>query len=101
MIDSIESPYIHAAGGENFQPLVLENSHKGPVLVNFWSRKAGPCLRQYPLLDRVIHHYAGRVLLVNIDADAEVALTREYGVTSVPTLKLFRRGEVVETRHGY
>lgn len=101
MIDSVESPYIHAASAESFKALVLENSHKGPVLVNFWSRKAGPCLRQYPLLDKVIHQYAGRVLLINVDADAEVKITSEYGVNSVPTLKLFRREEVVETRHGY
>ena len=101
MIDSINSPYIHAATGENFKALVLENSFKGPVLVNFWSKKAGPCLRQYPILDQLIHFYDGRVLLVNIDADAEVVLTKEYGITSIPTLKLFRNENVVETLHGY
>jgi len=46
MIDTIESPYIHAAGDDNFQSLVLENSKADPVLVNFWTKNAGPCLRQ-------------------------------------------------------
>ncbi len=101
MIDSLESPYIQAASSETFNTLVLENSHKGPVLVNFWSRKAGPCLRQYPILDKLIHHYAGRLLLVNIDTETEVILTKEYGITSIPTLKLFRDGRVAETWHGY
>jgi putative thioredoxin len=101
MIETIESPYIHAGNRENFEQLVLRNSQQGPVLVNFWSRKAGPCLRQYPLLDKLVHAYDGRLLLVNVDVDAETAIAAEYGVASVPTLKLLRRREVVETLHGY
>lgn len=101
MIDSVNSPYIHAATADNFNSLVLENSHKGPVLVNFWSQNAGPCLRQYPLLDKIIHHYDGRVLLINIDTETEVIVTKQYGIASVPTLKLFRNEQVVETLHGY
>jgi len=101
MIETIDSPYIHAAIADNFKSLVLDNSSRGPVLVNFWSRKAGPCLRQYPVLDKLIHDYGGRILLVNIDTESEIVLTKEYGITSVPTLKLFRDGQVVETWHGY
>lgn len=101
MIDTLNSPYIHAAGADNFNALVLENSHKGPVLVYFWSKNAGPCLRQYPLLDEIIHHYDGRVLLINVDAEKEVVITKQYGIASVPTLKLFRNEAVVETLHGY
>lgn len=101
MIDTLESPYIVAATSGTFNALVLDNSNKGPVLVNFWSKKAGPCLRQYPILDQLIHRYEGRVLLVNVDADSEPAATKEYGISSVPTLKLFRHGKLVETWHGY
>jgi putative thioredoxin len=101
MIDAISSPYIHAANSENFKALVLDNSYKGPVLVNFWSRKAGPCLRQYPILDQLVHHYDGRLLLVNVDTEEEFIYTKEYAVTSVPLLKLFRHGQVVETWRGY
>jgi putative thioredoxin len=101
MIESIDSPYIIAATSNNFKPLVIENSRQGPVLVNFWSQKAGPSLRQYPILDQIVHHYDGRLLLINVDADTEVAITKEYGISSVPTLKLFRNEQVVETMHGY
>ncbi|VAW92622.1 hypothetical protein MNBD_GAMMA23-2448 [hydrothermal vent metagenome] len=101
MIDSIDSPYIHAANADNFKALVLANSNKGPVLVNFWSKKAGPCLRQYPVLDKIIHQFNGRMLLVNIDTEAEYKVGKEYSVTSVPTLKLFRNEKVIETLHGY
>lgn len=101
MIGSIDSPYIIEATSSNFKPLVLENSRQGPVLVNFWSKKAGPSLRQYPILDQVVHHYDGRLLLINVDADKETAIAREYGITSVPTLKLFRNETIVESMHGY
>lgn len=101
MIDSIDSPYIHVANADNFQALVLDNSNKGPVLVNFWSKKAGPCLRQYPILDKLIHQFDGRMLLVNIDTETEYKVSQKYSVTSVPTLKLFRDGQVIETLHGY
>lgn len=90
MVDSINSAYIHAANADNFQSLVIENSKRGPVLVNFWSKKAGPCLRQYPLLDKLVHDYKGRLLLINIDVDSELKITREVGITSVPSLKLYQ-----------
>jgi putative thioredoxin len=101
IINSLESPWIKAAGDENFVPMVLENSQQGPVLVNFWSKKAGPCMRQYPVLDKVIHQLEGKALLVNIDVQSERRVVAELGITSVPTLKLFHYGEVVETAHGY
>ncbi len=99
--DTLDSPYIHAAIRDDFAAMVLENSRTGPVLANFWSEKAGPCLRQYPILDKLVYHYGGRLLLVNIDADTEVEITKEYGIASVPTLKLFRHGQIIETLHGY
>ncbi len=101
MIDRISSPYIHAATANNFNSLVLENSQKGPVLVNFWAESADPCSRQYPLLDEIIHYYDGRVLLINVDTKKEVIITKQYGITSVPTLKLFRNENVAETLYGY
>lgn len=101
MTDPIDSPYIIEATTNNFKPLVLENSKQGPVLVNFWSRNAGPSLRQYPILDKLVHHYDGRLLLINVDTDKESAIKQEYGITSVPTLKLFRNEKIRETLHGY
>jgi len=101
MIETIESDFIHDGNSDNFLSLVIENSKSGPVLVNFWSRKAGPCLRQYPILDKLVHEYAGRLLLVNIDTEKEIAISKEYGIASVPTLKLFRFTEVARTLHGF
>ena len=101
MIESIDSPYILSANSNNFQQVVLENSKQGPVLVNFCSKQAVPCLHQYPILDQIIHHYDGRALLVNVDADTEATITTEYSIASVPTLMLFRNEAVVETMNGF
>ncbi len=96
-----ESRLIFDGSEDNFEALVLENSTKGPVLVNYWSPKAGPCLRLYPLLDKLVHEFRGKFLLVNVNTDEHRRVARDYGVTSLPTLKLFLHREVAETVHGY
>ena len=101
MNKTIDSPYILAATAQTFPSLVIENSLKGPVLVNFWSKKAGPCIRQYPILDKIIHHYNGCLLLINCDMESEPSIKREQNITSIPTLKLFHQQQVIETLHGY
>ncbi len=100
-ISQLDLPFILEGTRKNFNTLVLENSEKGPVLVNYWSPQAGPCLRLYPILDKLTHEFEGRLLLVNLNTDEHGMLAREYGVTSLPTLKLFRNRQVVETVHGY
>jgi len=92
--------FIFEATAENFPRLVLENSEKGPVLVNFWSPKAGPCMMLMPRLVRLADAYAGRFLLATLNTDQFGALARDRGVTSIPTTKVFRRGIVVDTLHG-
>lgn len=94
------SPHVFDATAENFPRLVLENSHRGLVLVHFWTPKAGPCMILMPRLVQLATEYGGKFLLVMLNTDELGALARRLGVTSVPTVKFFRRGEVVETVHG-
>jgi len=94
------SPYVFDASAENFNRLVLENSHKGPVLVHFWTPKAGPCFILMPRLVKLAGEYGGKFLLVMLNADALPELARRFGVNSVPTVKFFWRGEVAHTIHG-
>jgi putative thioredoxin len=94
------SPYVFDASAENFRTLVLENSDKGPVLVNYWSPRAGPCLMLMPRLVRLATEFSGRFLLVMLNTDELGQLAREHGVASIPTLKVFRRGQAVDTLHG-
>ena len=93
--------YIFEANPDNFTALVVENSRKGPVLANWWSPNAGPCLRLYPLLEKLCGEYAGRFLLVNVNAEEHKVLAREYGVTSLPLLMLFKGGESQQSVYGF
>src|SRR5512139_2547329 len=94
------SPYVFDATAENFPRLVLENSDKGPVLVNFWSPRAGPCLMLMPRLVRLAQEFGGRFLLVMLNTDELGRLAREQGVVSLPTVKVYRHGRAVDTLHG-
>jgi putative thioredoxin len=94
------SPYVFDASAENFRTLVLENSDKGPVLVSYWSPRAGPSLMLMPRLVRLATEFSGRFLLVMLNTDELGQLAREHGVASIPTLKVFRRGQAVDTLHG-
>lgn len=93
-------PHVFDGTRENFLELVLQNSAKGPVLANYWAPFAGPCLKLYPTLEGLVRQYGGRFLLVNVNTKDQPLLAREQGVTSLPTLKLYRGGQVAETLHG-
>ena len=95
------SAYILDVTKDDFSEAVLSNSHKGPVLVNYWAENAGPCLRLWPVLEKLANDYNGQFLLANVDTNKEKQLAHDYGVNSVPTVKLFINGEVVEQIHGY
>lgn len=93
-------PHVLDATRDNFDALVLGNSARGLVLVHYWTPRAGPCLRLMPRLTRLAEHYGGRFLLVQVNTDELGALARGQGVTSVPTVKFYLRGQVVHTIHG-
>jgi putative thioredoxin len=94
------SPYVFDATRDNFPTLVLQNSHRGPVLVHYWSPKAAPCYILMPRLVRLATEYGGKFLLVMVNTDELPGIAREHGVNSVPTVKVFRNGAVVSTVHG-
>ncbi len=95
-----DSRFVLDASRENFPQLVLGNSDKGPVMVHFWTPKAGPCMLLMPRLIKLATEYNGKFLLVMVNTDELGAVAREYNVTSVPTVKFFRHGQVVHTIHG-
>ena len=92
-----ELKHVFDGNRENFPQLVLDNSQKGLVVVNYWTTGAGPCMRLWQTLEKLSQDYAGRFLLVNVNTESQKALARDNGITSVPTLKLYRNGEVVES----
>ncbi|MEU0563249.1 thioredoxin [Dactylosporangium sp. NPDC006015] len=66
-----------------------------PVLVDFWAEWCPPCHRLSPVLEELAKEYEGRARIVKIDSDANPETVRAYGVLSMPTLSLFRNGELV------
>ncbi len=95
-----ESPYIHNVSMQNFQNLVLENSINKPVLVDFWADWCQPCQTIMPMLAKLAEEYAGKFELAKVNADEEQELAAHFGIKSLPTMKLFYQGQIVDERMG-
>ena len=67
-----------------------------PVLVDFWAPWCGPCRAVGPAVDAVAQEFAGRAKVVKLNTDEEQEVTIKYGVGSIPTLMVFKNGELVE-----
>jgi putative thioredoxin len=92
--------YILEASADNFDRLVLENSRRGLVVVDFWAPWVGPSLRQRELLIELAERYEGRFLLVSVNTDEQKPLAERFAVRSLPSFKLFHEGELVAEYHG-
>ena len=83
----------------NFQSEVLQSAT--PVLVDFWAEWCGPCKRIAPIVDEIAQEYQGKVVVGKLDADAYPDILMQLGIMSIPTLMLFKNGEMVERITGY
>ncbi len=80
----------------DFDQQVVEASRQQPVLVDFWAGWCGPCKMLMPVLDAIVASYGGKVRLAKVDTDQEQRLAGQWAVRSLPTVKLFRDGVVVD-----
>lgn len=82
-----------ALTSDNFKKEVLNSEI--PVLVDFWANWCPPCRMMLPIVDQIAQEFEGKIKVGKINIDQEPKLAQEFSVLSIPTFKIFKKGEVV------
>lgn len=91
-----DSLFIFEVDETNFTEVVIEGSRRQPVLVDFWAEWCAPCRSLMPVLARLAEAYGGKFILAKVNSDENQALAAQYGVRSLPTVKVFKNGVPVD-----
>jgi thioredoxin 1 len=83
----------------NFETEVLKSDQ--PVLVDFWAEWCGPCRMLAPTIDKIADAYAGKVKVGKLDTDANREIAMKYQISAIPTILLFKGGQVAEKMVGF
>ena len=92
------SEHIHYVTDGSFTAEVLESPT--PVLVDYWAEWCGPCRMIAPILDEVAKEYAGKLKVAKLNIDENQQTPPKYGVRGIPTLMIFKGGNVEATKVG-
>jgi len=80
----------------NFQKEVIEKSSETPVLVDFWASWCGPCMMLSPTLEKIAKEYGDKLILAKASTDENHSIASKFGIMSIPAVKLFKDGKVVD-----
>ena len=94
----MSSELIKHTSDASFESDVLKSDK--PVLVDYWAEWCGPCKMIAPILDDVAKSYAGKLTVAKLDIDANPGVPAKYGIRGIPTLILFKGGEVAAQKVG-
>jgi len=78
----------------NFETEVIKSST--PVLVDFWADWCGPCKMLTPTIEKLANDYAGKVKVGKVDTDSNREVSMKYGISAIPTVILFKNGQVAQ-----
>jgi thioredoxin 1 len=98
MSQELSSEFIKHATDASFESDVLKSSV--PVLVDYWAAWCGPCTAIAPILEGLEGEYKGRLQIVKVDVDQNTVVPGKYGIRGIPTLMLFKDGEIAATKVG-
>ncbi|WP_413664810.1 thioredoxin [Microbulbifer sp. CNSA002] len=88
--------FIVDVTAENAQQILIEESMKRPVVVDFWADWCEPCKQLMPVLEKLANEYSGQFLLAKVNADTEQMLAGQLGVRSLPTVMVLKDGQPVD-----
>jgi thioredoxin 1 len=89
---------VHNTTDSSFENDVIKSDQ--PVLVDFWAEWCGPCKMVSPILEELAGEFGEKVKIVKVNIDANPETPTKYGVRGIPTLMMFKGGELVETKVG-
>jgi thioredoxin 1 len=92
------SDNIHHVTDATFETEVLQA--QSPVLVDYWAEWCGPCKAIAPTLEEVAKEYSGKLKVAKVNVDENQEIPRKYGIRGIPTLMLFKNGNIEATKVG-
>jgi thioredoxin 1 len=88
------SEHVKEFSDSNFEKEVLQSDQ--PVLVDFWAEWCGPCRMLAPTIEKLANDYQGKVKVGKVDTDANREVSMKYGISAIPTVILFKSGQVAQ-----